>query len=593
MEKREIPHASMLTPSWGPKNQESPSIPGYEIERLLGSGGMGKVFLAKQCQLKRSVAVKVIKLDGEDVGEKVQRFQREAELMAAVAHPNIVTVFDSLVANEHCYLIMEYIEGGTLRKWFEGNAPVALDRTLRVLRVLGDTLAVLHEQGIVHRDLKPENVLLRNGEEPMLTDFGIAVLKPDLGKLTHANQRLGTDLYAAPEQRYSLPMDERADQYSLAVLLYEMVTGKLPGGIVKPPSELNPKLNSELDRVVMRALHEDPEERFDNIREFVESVESILTTTDPEPFSPAPSWFRFGWIWVTLLVGCLGIVLFAFLFRIGGNDIGSNTPDGKSPQEEFTNSLGMTLVEIPPGKFMMGSKGDNLAARDEMPAHWVEIKRPFYMSVYETTIGQYREFVAAEGYKTTAETTGGGRYWDSKKNGFGQDPKFNWRLPLPRSMKFHDNLPVMQLSMHDAKAFCRWLSKNEKRNYRLPTEAEWEYACRAGTKTRWHSGDEVKLLDAVAWHSGNSSGIPHTVGTKRPNDFGLYDMHGNAREWCQDRYAPYAQDGQAGNHKKILYVRRGGSFGRPAKDLRSAARHPHDPGKSWSNNGFRVVLVLP
>ena len=238
------------------------------------------------------------------------------------------------------------------------------------------------------------------------------------------------------------------------------------------------------------------------------------------------------------------------------------------PPKPITNSIGMKLVLIPAGEFLMGSPDSDKDARDdEKPQHRVRITRPFYLGATEVTQGQYRAVT-------------------------GQSPSH---------FKGSDDLPVEQVSWNDAIAFCDKLSELEKgqlggASYRLPTEAEWEYACRAGSTTRYSFGDDAARLGEFAWYDGNSGGKTHPVGQKRPNALNLYDMHGNVWEWCQDWYDKdyYGQSPGAdppGPAQAASRVDRGGSwFGNPQL-ARSAYRLGSDPGDRGNDLGFRAARV--
>jgi formylglycine-generating enzyme required for sulfatase activity/serine/threonine protein kinase len=293
------------------------------------------------------------------------------------------------------------------------------------------------------------------------------------------------------------------------------------------------------------------------------------------------------------------------------------------------NSLGMSLRLMPPGQFQMGSSRDEidlLPLEDwffanwqrkrmfhESPKHRVRISRPFWLGAHEVTVGQFRRFIEATGYQTTAERDGNGGY------GFAdgvwmRDPRFNWRNPGFEQAEDH---PVCNVSFEDADAFCRWLSRLEQKTYRLPTEAEWEYACRAGTSTWFYTGDRDEGLKAVAniadaslkarhahieWARRWDDGFPFTapVGRYQPNAFSLFDMHGNAWEWCQDWYnssfyerSPPA-DPRAQYASAPYHVFRGGGFDNYPGFARSADRYSSH-SDTWRTQwaGFRVVCEIP
>ncbi len=258
------------------------------------------------------------------------------------------------------------------------------------------------------------------------------------------------------------------------------------------------------------------------------------------------------------------------------------------------NSIGMKLTLIAPGKFMMGTKEERaertgidynfpVDIRDEHSQHEVRITRPFYLGTYTVTRGQFRKFVAATKYKTDAEKDpDGGWGYTGKANiehFFEQRPEFNWRNP---GFDQTDEHPVVLVSWNDAEAFCAWLGKKEHRAYRLPTEAEWEYACRAGTTTQYFFGDRAEdlakyanLIDTTTkakfpqlrTQVFASDGFVFTapVGSYRPNPFGLYDMHGNVQQFCSDWYDPnYYEvsptDDPQGPADGLQRVVRGGSW---------------------------------
>jgi formylglycine-generating enzyme required for sulfatase activity len=240
---------------------------------------------------------------------------------------------------------------------------------------------------------------------------------------------------------------------------------------------------------------------------------------------------------------------------------GSMTADIADQQTHkiMTNSIGMKLVWIPPGEFQMGSNDD----RNTKPIHTVKITKGFNMGVYEVTQEQYQKVM-------------------------GTNPSY---------FEGDDRRPVERVSWNDAVEFCKKMSELEKgKKYRLPTEAEWEYACRAGTTSQWSFGDNKSLLGDYAWYGGNSGGTTHPVGKKKPNAWGLYDMHGNVWECCQDWYAEdWYSMGPAENPlnesygKKWGRVLRGGSCYYGASSCRVSYRDPSTRGFTF---GFRVVLDL-
>ena len=247
---------------------------------------------------------------------------------------------------------------------------------------------------------------------------------------------------------------------------------------------------------------------------------------------------------------------------------------------EFENTIGLKMVLIPPGEFMMGSTeeeieeaiasgkkygwmDDNISAmlQAESPQHRVRITKPFYMAVHEATVGQFKSFVAASGYETEAEV--------SKKGGEGlvngelkNSPEFNWKNV---GIEQTDEHPVQNVNWHDALAFCQWIGEKENSEYSLPTEAQWEFACRAGSSARYFWGEDEKNGHDFAWNHNNSNKRAHAVGQKLPNGFGLFDICGNVNEWCLDRYSEdyyktSSVDDPTGPSSGTLRVGRGGGI---------------------------------
>ncbi len=291
----------------------------------------------------------------------------------------------------------------------------------------------------------------------------------------------------------------------------------------------------------------------------------------------------------------------------------------------FTNSIGMRMVAIPAGEFRMGSAEDAEAIAeafaaygrpasyfaDEFPRHDVRITKPFQLGRYEVTVGEFGKFVAATGYRTEAERDGSGGWGYDAALGrcLGRDRRFTWRDPGFEQSPRH---PVLNVTWNDARAFCDWLTKQEGRTYRLPTEAEWEYACRAGTATRYSCGDDPALLlrtsrtldpagRDVKLHVQDvpipgDGPLPFTVpvGSYPGNAFGLCDMHGNVWEWVADWYGEREYDGAAaedptGPAEGNRRVRRGGAWNSYPLWARASFRNWNSPSSRCLNLGFRVA----
>ena len=258
---------------------DTPTIPGYDVIRLVGEGGMGRVFLARQRALDRAVCLKVLSVGtGEPTSEARERFEREAKLLAMAAHPHVLTIlhYGTTPDEGAPYLVTEYIENGDLRRLIRADRSMPIARIRSILSQVGQALEHLHRKGILHRDLKPENILTPTDSLVKVADFGLAVLRQDRGRLTQSHRGIGTMIYASPEQQNGGDVDERSDQYSLAAIAYEMLTGRRPVGTFKPPSQVDPTLDPRIDGVLMKGLSADREGRYSELRAFTSDLDRAL-----------------------------------------------------------------------------------------------------------------------------------------------------------------------------------------------------------------------------------------------------------------------------------------------------------------------------
>jgi hypothetical protein len=241
-------------------------IPGFQLLEPIGEGGAGKVYRALQISLQRMVAVKLLTVQpGRQPGIA---FRRESRLMASLAHPNLVTVFDCGQVNQHYYIVTELIQGSTLRPMIRAGRSWPIARACTVLDRIASALTYIHGKGILHLDLKPENILWPEEGEPKITDFGLALAAADAQSSVEIGMVQGTVDYCPPEQRFGLPTSERSDLYSLAVLAYELLTGRLPGRVYQSACRDNARLPAKVDGVLRRGLARSPEERFATVEDF-------------------------------------------------------------------------------------------------------------------------------------------------------------------------------------------------------------------------------------------------------------------------------------------------------------------------------------
>jgi hypothetical protein len=311
-----------------PASELAKLFPQFEILELLGQGGMGAVYKARQPALDRLVALKILPpQSGSDSGF-ADRFTREARALARLSHPNIVTLYEFGQAGGLHYFVMEYVDGLNLRQ-LQQRGKLAPREALRIIPQICDALQFAHDEGIVHRDIKPENVMLDRKGRVKIADFGLARIlgrAPDDLRLTGAQDVMGTPHYMAPEQvEHPQDVDHRADIYSLGVVFYEMLTGELPLGRFQPPSK-KVQVDVRLDEVVLHALEKEPERRYQQAGQVKTDVETIAATPAPEPApkagtSPsAPAAALSGLssnAWkITAIIGGLGVALLLGIFCV-------------------------------------------------------------------------------------------------------------------------------------------------------------------------------------------------------------------------------------------------------------------------------------
>src|SRR3954453_13666282 len=257
----------------------------YRILRKLGSGGMANVYLAEDEELGRRVAIKILNDRYANDELFIERFRREAKSAAALSHPNIVSIYDRGQAEGTYYIAMEVIEGRSLKELILTRGPLPIGQAIAYTHEMLEALRFAHRHGIIHRDIKPHNILI--GERLKVTDFGIA--RAGASQMTEAGSIIGTGQDLSPQQARGAPVTASSDLYSAALVLYEMLTGKVPftgdsaieiamkhlNDPPKPPSKIRPEIPEELDAVVLRALAKNPEDRYQTAEEFSEDLHRV------------------------------------------------------------------------------------------------------------------------------------------------------------------------------------------------------------------------------------------------------------------------------------------------------------------------------
>ncbi len=596
----------------------------YRLIEERGRGSFGEVWLARDEELDIDVAVKIyIALDDRGIEE----FKAEYKTVFEMRHSNILRADHYDVCDNRPYLVMSYCPesaSSLIGSADEGTVWQFINDVAR-------GLAYLHSKEVVHRDIKPDNILRDKDGTFVITDFGIS--KRMRSTLRRNSLRVGNDAeisgtigYMAPELFSSHPDAVKAtDIWALGATIFEMVTGELPfmgqGGVMLLHGAEVPTLESpyspELSSVVSACLSCDTwqrptaEELSNYAKAYIAGkkapmpwlsrsgggVEDVsratqrrvntnvgMSNTERDNSNNVSNYNEVGKEKVNSRVGRpLWALIFLLLLIVGGfiwflcrssssghgaveQIVSSGTPvgAGTSPASSADNvdPFADYMVCVDGGTFTMGATSEqgSDAESDEKPAHRV-ILSSFEISKYEVTQKQWFDVMG---------------YYPGSVEG--------------------DDFPVVNVSWNDVKKFIEKLNAKTGKNYRLPTEAEWEFAARGGNKSQHYKYSGSDNINEVAWYSGNSGGKTHPVGQKKANELGLYDMSGNVWEWCEDKYEnvyPQAeQTNPKGPTSGFFRVHRGGSWYDVARDCRVSNRGSNLPGLGYYSLGFRLALSL-
>lgn len=588
----------------------------YRLDELIALGGFAEVWRAYDKELQRAVAIKIPKAGR---GQSSDDFMAEARRVARLRHSGIVPVHDVGREADQAFIVSEFMDGGSLASRLAKKA-INTDTVVRWVAEIADALEYAHLNGVIHRDIKPANILLNHHDEALLGDFGIAQSANKTGRF---DPSLGTLFYMSPEQLEGRPVTPASDIYGLAVVLYEALTGEMPYSSSEPnivrreittgrKKAWPTKLPKQLVPLVAKALSRNPQQRHTSAAHFATDLRRAWNGS-----SGRIRWLP--WVASTLLVafGLAGFFVWSRQqldaepinipqppvnnnirndlegIRTSVNNLTKSIiaqhqqEDTSAPaitwpifppellERSSTNSVGMKFVLIPAGSFVVGSPTSEVGRDPDEKQVLVTLTEPFWLGTTEVTLTQWQTVM--KGFAWPAEEQSG-------------DCAFS------------------HATWEHANLFCEWLTKLEREAghigqetfYRLPTEAEWEYAARCGRPGAYCFGEDPNDLSQYGWwgcESENGSSqhecYSHPVAKKKPNRWGLYDMHGNLWEWCSDRYGPTRLGGTDPTGPKFGKARvlKGGSYQDEPGTLRSANRHPEQHDHHWPYIGFRVVRV--
>jgi len=505
----------------------------YEVKEKLGQGGFGSVYRVYDKKMEIDKAIKILSEEVVNDRAVMASLRREAQIMVRLNHPAIVRIFDFNDNGTIKYLDMEYVNGSSLYD-IKLDAPegrLAETSVIDYALQISDGLLYAHSQNVIHKDIKPQNILITGSGDIKIMDFGISETLHNQSRISPAISA-GTLVYMSPEQIKGKDLGAEADIYSFGAMLYELVSGY-------PPFYKGAIEN--------RILTESPAE----IEGVSQSFNAFLQKCLKKDYRERPR----------------GFDNISKALTNGSNKITISPSQRTTDYEKITNEAGMTFVGLPAGSFLMGSTFREPSRRIDERQHKVTLSTDFYIQTTPVTQKQWTDVMGTQPWRG--------------------DPA------IPND----PDCPVNMISWNDCREFIYRLNTREYTNtYRLPTEAEWEYACRAGCSNVFCFGEDPLQLTDFAWFEVNAYDLgnrhSHSVAQKKQNAFGLYDMHGNVWEWCEDIYGFYPSGhvinpkGSSGGDKR---VKRGGAWNTYSGLCRSANRHSAPADVKNNRTGFRVV----
>lgn len=629
------------------------TIGNYEVISQFGEGGMGELYLGRHTMLAREVVIKTIRTEDftlRQIDHLRERLEREARIQSQLDHPNIVRVYDFIAVGEMTCIVMEHVPGRDLRKLIlRESGPIEPVRALCLFKQVLAAIEYAHHfvyrdqsgenhQGIIHRDLKPANILVTPEDKVKVTDFGIVKLRGVRGG-TQIGFNPGTPEYMSPEQARGREIDQRSDVYSMGIVLYEMLTGRVPfddqgsktsdyeirrGHIelpVPPLTSIDPTIPQQLEKIVLKSLEKSPDDRFQTAHQFLEAIEQFEKTgrvtlprrlqgaretvaqVAPPPSSPIP-------IGLEPTPGsteftALGRTVLSDprdphtnfdtrLAEVSGKEANAGRT-GRLKKRSRWESRPVQLLTLLGVLGLAGLLSWILLTRDDLwrPANGPAVQPPQGMISIpggEFLMGrddgnEYERpahlvtiapfFI--DRYEVTNELYAQ-FVRQTRRNSPVHWPEGNYQIG-------EATLPVVNVSWNEARDFCEWANK------RLPTEEEWEFAARGRDNRLFPYGNEWKPRFSNARETGLDQ--PQAVGSYPDglSPFGVADMAGNVAEWTATQYLPYP--GSAARVDEGNWVIRGGGFRVPAAEQTATDRYFDRPTVSYDYVGFRCAKSQP
>lgn len=523
----------------------------YTIISILGQGGFGITYLGVQSGLDRKVAIKEffiremckrddstnhVTLGTEGSRETVdmyrQKFLKEARSIAQLNHPNIVRIIDVFEENGTAYYVMEYAEGGSLKDKVKENGSLSEAVATRYIIQVAEALDYIHQRNMNHLDVKPGNIMLNEKDETLLIDFGLSKQYDASSGSQTSSTPVGISEGYAPMEQYKKGgvsvFSPETDIYALGATFFNLLTGLTPpsasdvyeDGI--PVKELESKgVSRKAISVICQAMAGRKKDRLKSAQAFINALSKsnkakTKTNVKDENTTVVAVHEKHGIkkskMWIGIGVMAVAVIVISLELMSGYNDNYITVDEGKHDitegdekheqlqQKTITvNGVSFDMIWVEAGTFTMGRVDTTFSNNSEL-AHKVTLTKNYYIGKTEVT---QTLWVAV----------------------MGGDP--SW---------FDASKPVSSVSWDDCELFLSKLNTLTDLNFRLPTEAEWEYAARGGNRSCNYRYSGSNDIDEVAWYKGNSNYTVHAVATKKPNELGVYDMSGNVAEWCSDWY---------------------------------------------------------
>ncbi|HEX8491885.1 MAG TPA: bifunctional serine/threonine-protein kinase/formylglycine-generating enzyme family protein [Pyrinomonadaceae bacterium] len=616
----------------------------YKIIEKIGEGGMGAVFKGVDMMLEREVAVKVLRPELASQPQVVERFRSEAVTLAKLNHPNVAILYSFFRQSSYFFMVLEYVKGQTLDKIIEARGAMSCEQAIPLFCQMLEGIEHAHRFGIIHRDIKPANMMLTEGGLLKVLDFGIARVLGS-ARLTRAGHLIGTIEYMSPEQVRGLETDARSDIYSLGMVLYEMLTGRVPFAsnsefeLMKaqveqtppPPREFAPHIPEDIEWAILCATAKDPEKRFQTASAFRAAIVDSLITDSPATARLLPP--SYGWDTGRLNASPIAVApssqersaKLPQPTRMAGS--GDTLP---TPSATPTNSLqtvrkhklfwpllgGVVLLLgistivllLALAEGARGSSGTATESQNIIEAQLTHVKAKTLAdaeAAINTTPPPGMAYVPGGEFMMGRDMSNGGDEYESPAHRVSVNPFFMdiYEVTCEDYDKFikatghaappgwtggkyaegASRKPVTGVTWVDANAYAKWAGK------RLPTEEEWEFAARGTDGRLYPWGNEWQ--DDLANAGSKNKGMVDVGEYKGASPFGVFDMVGNAWEWTTNDFEGYP-GGQVTEKKSGLKVIRGGYWG---SAIKTAATTTYRAGlavsgeKDYGNTGFRCV----